>query len=64
MNGKADLSSIDSISSHIIDLKLPSIKSKDKIKKENTIDKGSQLTQDEISLFKKELEELQKINKK
>lgn len=63
VNGKADLSSIDNISSHIIDLKLPSLKSKDKIKKENDTKKGAQLTQEDIALFKQELAELQKINK-
>lgn len=63
VNGKADLSSIDNISSHIIDLKLPSLKSKDKIKKENDTKKGTQLTQEDIALFKQELAELQKINK-
>jgi hypothetical protein len=54
-----DLTSIDNLASYIIDLKLPLIKSKDRIKEEKKSTESSSLTEADIEQFKKELAALQ-----
>ncbi len=59
--GKVDLDSIHELFTNIVDLKLPLLAAKDKIKKESNRKNSKHLTDQDIEVFKKELAELQKI---